>query len=267
LVSIGQVPWSRDAMISQLREFAELYDTRPIRHNVGGMRSPHMFLTWFLLRSLRPTTVVESGVWLGLGTWLIEKACPDARLYCLDPVLDRLRYRSKSASYIQKDFTEIDWTTIPRGETVLFFDDHQNAYERVRAAKWFGFRHLIFEDNYPPSRGDCYTLKKAFAHAGSRSRLSVRDWMARKMRGILGAQINQDVGPNAVDDSYLRRHVEIYWECPPIFRTDRTRWGDLWTDDRYPTPPALLESVEHDYQRLFLEEAQYYTWMCYVRLT
>jgi hypothetical protein len=270
LVTIGQVPWSREAMIEQLPAFAEIYGRRPIRENVGGMRAPHMFLTWFTLSRLKPTVVVESGVWKGLGTWLIEQACPDARLYCLDPVLDRLLYRSNRASYLQRDFTVVDWQDVPREDTVLFFDDHQNALDRLKAAKEFGFRHLIFEDNYPPSRGDCYSLKKAFAgvgfvpHPNGASLWSrLRTWIPDRFSP---GPVVAGVPANDSDAAYLNRHLEVYWECPPIFRSADTRWGDPWSDERYPTPPALLDSVRHEYEQIFFDEAEFYTWMCYVRL-
>ena len=271
VVGIGCVPWSREEMKGRLSEFRSLYDQRPVRDNVGGMRAPHMFLTWFILQRLRPRVVVESGVWLGLGTWLIEKACPEAQIVCLDPVLDRLRYRSSRATYYDRDFTTIDWRDVPKEETLLFFDDHQNAYRRVQAAKWMGFRHLVFEDNYPVPQGDCYSLKKVFAHAGFRPDRPAWPRRARLLSAIgdvfgLAAPDDRGVEPNAVDAAYLRQNLEVYYECPPVFRTERTRWGDPWTDERYPTPPPLLQAVEHEYQRLFLEEAAHYTWLCYVRL-
>ena len=55
------------------------------------MLSPHMFLMWFALKTLQPKVVIESGVWLGQGTWFVEKACPDARICCLDPACGPLK--------------------------------------------------------------------------------------------------------------------------------------------------------------------------------
>jgi FkbM family methyltransferase len=167
-LAFGQVPWTRAMMLGAMKEFAELYQRRPIQDNSGGMKSPHLFPIWFALRQLQPRFIVESGVWLGQGTWFFEQACPDAKLYCIDPELKRIRYRSSQATYLDRDFSQHDWSALPAEQTVLFFDDHQNAYERIKTARWFGLRHLFFEDNYPPSQGDCYSLKKAFMHAGYR---------------------------------------------------------------------------------------------------
>jgi hypothetical protein len=130
-----------------------------------------------MLRKLQPTAVIESGLWRGQGTWLIEQACPDADLYCIDLDLDRLEYRSPRAAYSDRDFTKGDWSALPRESTVLFFDDHQNAAKRTKMAGALRFRHLIFDDNYPAGRGDCRSLKQVL----SRSQLfggGVRDALA-----------------------------------------------------------------------------------------
>jgi len=160
--ALGQLPWTNVELIDALDEFAQLYAQRPVIDNSGGMKSPHLFCAWFVMKKLQPKVIIESGVWWGQGTWFFEKACPQAEIHCIDPNLAQIRYRSPNATYYCRDFSDIDWRGIPADETVLFFDDHQNAYTRLQIARWLGFRHLIFEDNYPASRGDCYSLKKAF---------------------------------------------------------------------------------------------------------
>ena len=76
--TIGEVPWFRDSMLTRLDDFAQLYARRPITNNAGGMASPHMFLAWFVLQTLAPKAIIESGVFFGQGTWLFENACPNA---------------------------------------------------------------------------------------------------------------------------------------------------------------------------------------------
>jgi hypothetical protein len=166
--SIGKVSWGRQDIRNALPEFVNLLAQKPIADNEGGMKAPHLFATWFLIKRLQPKVVIESGVWKGLGTWLIEQASPESQIICIDPVWDWIAYKSDKAHYLKEDFAQINWHTwnLPKDQTVLFFDDHQNAFQRILTAQKFGFQHLIFEDNYPASRGDCYSLKKAFMHAG-----------------------------------------------------------------------------------------------------
>jgi hypothetical protein len=157
----------------------------------------------------------------------------------------------------------IDWTGVPLESSLVFFDDHQNAYDRLKTLRWFGFRHAMFEDNYPPGHGDCYSLKKAFAGSGFTPKPPA------SLLGKLAQFRGRDPGtvlPNSVDGKYLRTHLNVYCELPPIFKSSTTRWGDPW-DDRYPTPAPLLDQVDHEFQRTFQEEAPQYTWICYVELS
>jgi hypothetical protein len=285
VAQIGSPPWSRDDLVESLEEFADLYSRRPIAVNAGGMKSPPLFAMWFALRMIKPKAVIESGVWKGQGTWFIEQACPNAEIHCLDINLSRVEYQSMRAAYHESDFSCVDWSGLPCEDTLLFFDDHQNAYERLKTVKWFGFRHAMFEDNYSIRHGGCYSLKQAlsgtgFDHNRGKSPLHKRirqglryfrdsiqgrevkpgQWVGPQVAGSAG------ISPNDVNAAYLRKNLEIYYEFPPVFKPDRTRWGDLWDETFYPTPEPLLRSVQATYQQAFMTEATDYTWICYTRL-
>jgi hypothetical protein len=260
-------------MVASIEKFARIYEQRPVRDNTGGMASPHLFLLWFVLGKLKPKTVVESGVLRGQGTWCIEQACPYAELYCLDLDFRPLQYRSKRARYIRRDFTRVNWGQLAeKDHSVLFFDDHQNAVERLIHARSMGFRHIMFEDNYVAPHADFYTLKMAFMHAGLNfvpaQHRSMGAWARRTLSRLAGRSgAEPKVVPGNTDDArFLFRTLEVYQELPPVFKSECTRWGTRWDNVNYPTPEPLLQQLEHEYQRVFLDEATEYTWMCYSRL-
>lgn len=280
--TIGDVPWSRDDIRASLDEFEALYDKRPIRDNTGGMKAPHMFAVWFMARKLAPETIVESGIWRGQSTWLLEQACPDARIISIDLDLSLRQYISDRAQYSDVDFSAHDWTGIDPGKALVFFDDHQNAYTRVQQCWWFGFRHVIFEDNYPPSQGDCYSCKKAFSGAGfqpalgdtPKSKARLFDRIRYKIASLCGVtwirMIPQysrvTIPPNQHDAKYLAAHLQTYYEFPPVFQPGTTRWGDSWSPETYPTPPPILQPGEAGTHPVFFDEALFYTWICYAQL-
>lgn len=259
--AIGDLPWSRDALIALLDEFAAVYARRPIQNNYGGMSSAHLFALWSTLRLVKPSTVIESGVFQGQGTWLIEQAVPDATLHCIDINWTKLRYRSSKAEYHNVDFGKIDWSDINKEKALCFFDDHQNAFERLKLCSRLGFRHLMFEDNYfPAQQGDVYTLKQALAGIGYTPTRDLRYWASR----LKGTRHDVRIAPNGDDALVIRDLVEVYQELPPIYLPTISRWGTSF--DNLPTTAPLFTEVTHPAYQVFADEAEWYTWIAYVRL-
>lgn len=223
------------------RDFLKVYNKMPKINNVYGMKSPHLFLLWNALKQLHPDFVIESGVYKGLGTWWIEQACPTAKIYCIDVDYSNIEYKSLKATYLNDDFACHRWDSIDKNNTVIFFDDHQNALTRLMQMKWMGFSKAIFDDNYASYTGDCYSCKKMLAGTGNQ-------WGWDK------------VPENSVDGYFLQKNVKIYQEFPAPFRCDNNRFGYPWTEE------ALFIEAMDDAQRLLQKEADSYTYMCYVEM-
>ncbi|MEM6630825.1 MAG: hypothetical protein AAF694_14185 [Bacteroidota bacterium] len=263
---IEQPSWSYEDMRGYLSEFLEIYSQSPIKDNQGGMQAPHMFATYYMLKKLAPKNVIESGIWKGQGTWLIEQTLPSTKIHSIDINLELREYLSPKVTYHSQDFSTLDWDTLleEKESTVLFFDDHQNAFERVKTCKKLGFKHLIFEDNYPITQGDCYSLKKAFAGVGFSPQNEKKGGTLSK---LFSKSSKGKVLPNLEDAKFLTENLTQYLEFPPVVKLSTTRWGDAWTESLYPTPSPLysLEDLP-PHLKVFQEEGKAYTWICYARL-
>lgn len=154
---------SKLAKLSQrLSEFAALLKNKPFE-NFYGLRGLSAFTLYNYLKDIQPDFVVEVGVWKGFSTWIIENACPGAKILCLDPITNFQDpralnfdfigevYKSRSAVYTAEDFSCIDFSSLPvsKEKSVVFFDDHNNKLARLRQAHAAGFRHIIYDDNWP----------------------------------------------------------------------------------------------------------------------
>lgn len=254
-------------------EFFEVFQRRPILDNTGGMMLPHMFGAWVFLRESHPEVVVESGVWRGQSTWLIEQAT-SADIISIDLDLSRRTYISSRATYSDIDFCYHDLGDLPKGATTLFFDDHVNAFKRLQQGRAWGFTNFIFEDNYAAGMGDTPSLKQlmqgAFDGFGS-SRLppdgSVKSRLKRLLRPLL---FRTELLAERYDPKILRKALNrldfAYEEFPPITTFATTRGGLGWQEvygdihacielDRL--PPEQRAAVE--------AEGRYYTSICAVR--
>ena len=76
----------------------------------------------------------------------------------------------------------------------------------------------------------------------------------------------QNILPNKADAYYIKNNLDTYITFPPLYKSERTRWGDLWTDDKYPTATQILSDEDDDKFDIFKKEATAYTWICYVKL-
>ena len=274
-IEIGNNLFDRQQIIDSLKEYELLHENRPIKKNEGGMHAPHLFASWFIAKTLAPNTIIESGVWKGQSTWLFENACPSASIHSIDLNLSKREYVSETATYYEKDFSEIDWSAIDCTRTLVFFDDHQNAYTRLQQCKWFGFRDIIFEDNFPLGEGDFYTMKMVFSGSGFGTEWAMTSGQAyqksyakviRKLKalflriGLTGIsvipQFSRDrVWPNKHDLEFVKRNIDIYTEFPPVFE----KRG-------FPSPQPLLDLSERHKHLLFSNESENYNGICFVRL-
>ena len=216
------------------------------------MKSGHMFPAWFIVKKLKPKYLIESGIWQGLGTWFFEKASPESKIISIDPMLHYRKYISNNVSYQTTDFLQTNWRMLVEPEnTLVFFDDHQNCIPRIKRCHEIGFTKIIFEDNYPSNQGDCYTPKKIFAN---------KDYVIDKAGDKTWYQKNPD------DFTFLKSIASSYQEMPPIFKSERTRWGDFWNEENYPTPEPLLTDQDKTEYLQFFNEKLDYTWIAYMEI-
>uniref|UniRef100_A0A6C0DRV8 Cephalosporin hydroxylase n=1 Tax=viral metagenome TaxID=1070528 RepID=A0A6C0DRV8_9ZZZZ len=152
---------------NDLDYFLENIYFEQINHNDGGMNINDMFSFYFLLKKLQPTIIIESGVWNGYSTKLIRKTLGEqCRIYCLDPRdIPENGYRDNNSNttyYTGKsfiDFTNLLFDNVDKDKILCFFDDHQNAAQRLTQCIEKGIKHVFFNDNYPLNAGSHYSVQ------------------------------------------------------------------------------------------------------------
>jgi len=228
---------------SEFLEFLEIYKDRPIEANYGGIRSHGSFFLWYFLKNINPSLVIESGVWHGHSTWMIEKAVQHAKIISIDPILEPIMYRSKKATYTTQDFSNLTIDSSEEGPIVAFFDDHINAYERTLQAHAKGIKHLIFDDNYP-----------AFNCEHSASHLTLSDCF--------------ELEEHKEKATMLKKIIKHYYIMPQILGK-RMSVGNIVINNL----PAIWEKLEDikDYlfqskMKIFYDDSECYQFITYVEL-
>ncbi len=224
--------WKKEEILQEITIFKNLYKKRPIKNNIHGMRFQHMFATYFILKKLNPSFVIESGVFKGQSTWLIENALPNSNILSIDIDLSQRVYISKKAKYSSVDFKNQDFSNIPN-DTLVFLDDHVNHYERLQQAKFFNIKNIILEDNYREEKGDFYTLNHALNNKGfnhNYTKLSLlktfllfsNEFLKKLFSNKYLFQFEKiksrirDYPPNENDFKNIEQNIKTYFEFPNL---------------------------------------------------
>ncbi len=230
--------------LEEFVEFLNIYENRPIETNICGMRSEGNFFLWHLLRKIKPSLVIESGVWKGQSTWTIEQAVPEAEIICMDPDLTNRIYISQDAFYTTTDFSEYEFD-LPEGKPVVaFFDDHINAYDRVLQCSVKGIKHIIFDDNYAPGFDDCVP-----------GHLTLRDCF--------------EMGEHRGKAAVLKHIIKRYAITPQIVGRMVKYFPNSKADSNQPALWKTLNEIDpsiRNRMKVFYNDGARYRWLTYVEL-
>jgi hypothetical protein len=263
--------WNQDEILIELKNFYKIYEEKPIKNNKGGMKFPHAFALFFILRKLKPDLVIECGIFKGQSTWLIEQAAPNAKLICIDIDLSNRIYISKKAKYSNLDFRFQNFANIPENSLVLF-DDHVNHIERIREANYFNIKNIILEDNYPANLGDFQTIKQCYQKHSFNHKLSKRsifktlylfvkvvikkifshEYKANKDLNSISNRIRDyELSDNEFDN--INKIINTYYEFPPIIAQE------------FATEKPLFDDIDKPLEK-YLSELNVYNHLTYIKL-
>jgi hypothetical protein len=265
----NQPNWPLNEIMEELKIFSNIYKNRPIKNNIHGMLFPHMFATYFILKKINPSFVIESGVFKGQSTWLIEQALPISDILSIDINLGQREYISNKAIYSETDFKDQDFSNAPT-DTLVFFDDHVNHLERLKQAKFVNIKNIILEDNYQSNEGDFYTIKHSYQNNGFNHKLAKISLLNTllvftkeifKKFTLKNYYFNnnkvksrlRDQAPNHNDFQNIKKAIDIYFEFPPIIDTVKNS-----TKPIFDKPDIDLEVSK--------EELKSYNYITYIKL-
>lgn len=234
-----------------LDDFLKVCDSVEIMNN--GLNMPDMFTFYFFLKKLQPTSIIESGV-DGLSIKIIRLALgADVKITCLDP-LDVSGYidTNPNTTYLTgSNFTDFSKLDLSGDYTTLcFFNDGQNAKQRMFQAKDKGFVHLFFNCNHPVNGGATYTIQHMIDN-------DTRDIFE------VGTQLPEST--NTLPQQYLHKldamkFIHTYFILPNVFPSTIDIIGGSFPCEH------VLDQNDAETYAPFYEKASTYSWNTYVKL-
>ncbi len=116
---------------------------------IGGVSVCEAFWLYCLIKSIRPTQIIESGTFYGYSLYFIRSAAPPScRVISFDPNMYHAPWR-EDVEYYEMDWLEKEGIDLAQGVgTLIFFDDHIDQGRRLNEAVSMDQEHIIFHDNY-----------------------------------------------------------------------------------------------------------------------
>ena len=82
--SVGII-FDKIKLLKNIKVYDQLFKEKPISDLTGGMGYNNGLILYILFSHYQPRVSVESGVWRGFTTYLIDNAiCEDSKIYCFD---------------------------------------------------------------------------------------------------------------------------------------------------------------------------------------
>ena len=239
---------------NDLTEFLMSVNFQEINANDGGMKVPDMFSLYFLLKKLRTSIVIESGVWNGQSTKLIRETLEDVKIISLDPRPIEGYIDENTTYYVGntfKDFKDLDLSSFDMNNVLCFFDDHQNQAQRLVQCIDKKVKHVFFNDNYPVNCGSHFTIQ----HLLNKDTRSVFD-----IETQYPYSINTFPQIDLSNASEITKRIEKYVIFPNIFSKKIEMMEGLFDCD------AFLGNEDIEKYKPFYKSAQTYTWNTYILL-
>lgn len=137
--------FEEDKLTKYINNFYKFYIKE--KFNVdGGMGFNNMLFLHLFIKATQPNVIVESGVYKGNTTKVIEISSKKyTKIYCCDINYSNLEYRSKKAKYFEKDLSLCNLNLTKK--TLFFFDDHISHYDRLLFSIKNKVDFLILDDD------------------------------------------------------------------------------------------------------------------------
>lgn len=132
-----------------LRFYEEYLPSVPdeMRGKLGSTSDGGLLCNWLLLHYVRPSSYIESGVFIGASLRLADAAFPEIEKWAYDLSFRPLLYKNEDITYIQNDFSK-ELPSLPNGVVSFsFFDDHIDPVRRILECHRAGIEWVLFDDS------------------------------------------------------------------------------------------------------------------------
>lgn len=148
-----KLPCEPQKILRSVLQYRALFVKKEISNLNGGMGFNNGLILFCVLREISPKSIVESGVWRGYTTYLMDRATNcRASIKCFDIDLSKVEYRGENIVHFERDVSEMPDGTLSDCDFALF-DDHVSHYDRLLFSIENKIPYVVLDDDV-----DCNTV-------------------------------------------------------------------------------------------------------------
>ena len=142
-----EIKFEREKITEYIEEYQRIYFDSPVKYLGSGFSFNEGIFLFCILKIIKPTDVVESGVMRGFSTYIIDKATTDdCLIHCYDISFDKIEFKSKKALYNNCDITKSP--PVFKGKIPFaLWDDHVSQLDRLKFSLENKIKFNIFDDD------------------------------------------------------------------------------------------------------------------------
>ena len=143
------INFKRKFLMQAIKNYEKIFRSNLVNNlNLnGGMGFNNGLILFLVISYLNPKIMIESGVWRGFTTMLLDEAtADDAKILCFDINLSRIEYKPKKATYYSSDIEETSKINFHNID-LAFFDDHVSHYDRLRFCLLNKINAVVLDDD------------------------------------------------------------------------------------------------------------------------
>ena len=126
------------------------YRKNPIHYNNGGNGYNNSLFFYTFLKTIKKCKlVIESGVWKGYMSYVIDQIFNNSSKLKFDISFNKLIYKSPKSKYIEDDINTFNFQKFKNSlpNSIAFFDDHCSQLDRFLKCHNLKIPNMVFDDD------------------------------------------------------------------------------------------------------------------------
>ncbi len=143
----SKLKFPKESIPKFVDEYCKVFSKTPILDLNSGFGFNEGLFLFCIIKVVRPSLVIESGIMKGFTTYLIDAATDgNCIISCYDISFENIEYKSKKAKYFQNDISKSP-PNVKNQKVLAFWDDHTSQLDRLKFSIKNNIKYNIFDDD------------------------------------------------------------------------------------------------------------------------